>query len=64
MKLLKGITPKLETRDVALVSDNLDNNEYQQDLRVFYLFVSNLFINCSKYQNKADDFTVPKDFKP
>ena len=36
-----GNVPHLEIAEVVLVHCNIVNNDYQQDLRVLYMFVSN-----------------------
>ena len=35
------IVPRLEITQVVLIHCNIVNNDYQQDLRVFYIFVLN-----------------------
>ena len=35
--------PHLEITEVVLVHSNIVNNDYQQDLRVLYTFVSNKY---------------------
>ena len=39
--------PHLEITEVVLVHCNIVNNDYQQDSRVLYTFVPNIYI-CSK----------------
>ena len=33
--------PRLEINEAVLIHCNIDNNDYQQDSRIFYTFVSN-----------------------